>query len=255
MKQHLLISIDCIVDTRIWAVNELNPKAALDITSTKQKIEKYVTRVTDSFPEYGITYDDFRAKYRKRDINALLNGAPTAFMLELHKILSAIFDLKVNEPHKVEAIEIHLNTYPYNLTEEEKEDWLDVVSAYIKYPIPVKCVCMSPSTISPHMLKNSDYSALFLYDFEEWVSYHYGLLCTDNPDIYMPQVSVHAPFGFISKEKMKVATELTNPKGETTNPEETTIFTFRRYFAYEPYPFGLFSMIHPDQLAYYLTEK
>lgn len=253
MKQHLLISIDCIVDTRIWAIAQLNAQAARELTADKKNLEKYLLRVTDSFPEYGIDYKTFRETYRKRTIDALFNGAPTAFMLELRKIISAIYDLKVHEPQKVENIEIHLNTYPYQLNEREQLEFIDVVATYVHYPIAVKCVHIPPSSISPFMLTGSDYSALFIYDFEEWMSYHYGLMCADVPEIYMPRIAVHAPFGFISLDKMKTAVELTNPKGETTNPEEAAIFALKRFFAYEPYPLGVFSIAHPEQVANYFT--
>ena len=255
MKQIILIDYDCIMDSRLGFLNYYHSEQALEIFKSDEALLKFTDRIGDEFKEYGYQEGEFRERYRKRDNTFIQKALPTAFCFELKHFVGKMIDMMVLQPHRLSEIEIQINLYPYVFDEEQADFIAGIILRYIDHLVKIKTVYIPPTEFTPHLIKTSDYSALFIYDFEQWVAHHYNPMVQDCDEIRNPSFTIYTPSNFVNSEKLREAVEFKNPKGETANPIEGIQMMFKHWFNLELMDMAAFSLGAPSKAAQYFLDK
>lgn len=256
MKQSILLSLDALFDTRFGTLSVIEPNYTKEIMSDNKKLAGYLERFEDSYTDLGYDTERFRALYRTRDSRILTISPLTALTYELKNIVRELLDAAIDEPHRVDGVELVINTAPYKDIPSEIEELLILhLQKLIGFPVEISIVNLPISFLSPYMLKHSKYVAMYIYDIEEWLIHHYNPMVSLTDDLMMPQFTIVTPMIVTSKEKLKEAIEFESPTGETCDYFEGLAFTFKDLFKYETMDAAAFSLPHPKYVANFLRKK
>ena len=186
----VLISIDCILDTRLGTIMDIDPNLVDKILVNKEF--NYHERLVDEFPYINKTIYDER--YLNRDISILSQSMVTnlfGFLIEMHKTLQTEIKTKPD----IDDLQYVINTYPYLLTPTELADLILCFRFNMKdQDIKVTTIWAAPEKITPEFC-NTDITAMFMYDYELWLSIHANKLSK----VSLHDITLFAPM--IYKEK------------------------------------------------------
>ena len=196
-KQHLLVDLDTLLDTRMGTLVKIDLDNLVKIDK-----KKYLTRRSDNFDELvNVDIDEYKELYKNRDVETLKCSGMTTYMLAVNKMLGEIAKEKIDNP-AIESIELHVNYYPYKLSESMIKEFTDVISFYTNRLTKVKLVNLHPMLITPSLLKN-EYSLYATYDFDVWL----GLQGKNLENHPIPTVTVNVPSLFVNEVPDKEAIE------------------------------------------------
>lgn len=207
MQQDILIELDMLLDSRLGVISQMDINLADRILS-----RGYVNRKTDNFtvldPSFDI--DEYRRRYKARDVETLKESRCTPIAVVLNSITNQLEKQQINTP-LVSGITITVNIHPYRLTDEEKSVLVDMVSEYTSLTSDIKLIDLPLSNITPTYIKET-YTAVFLYNFDEWLSIHRDALSVCK----MPTVTMVAPALFV--DKIPTQAEITHPTAGVVDP-------------------------------------
>ena len=212
-NEAILIEIDTILETRLGTVDLLNREWA-----EKLAMSEYRHRLSDDFnlfvPE--IDMDLYKKTYAKRDWEVLAHSAPTEFSVDLTRILDELlFDPKRISPNA--TTEIHVNIYPYDLTDAEKIEMVQAIHEITATVFYIKLVNIPSYSITFETIKANNWVAIFAYDLNLILSNMItmesikGKLRCNNVMLYTP----HITFNF---DELKKTVEETTAMGEKFEP-------------------------------------
>lgn len=161
-KRSIYVEIDTMLDTRLPILYLLSKKTAEDCLYSGS----YHTRNSDQFG--NISAEIFYAFYNKR-IKPILYMATKTPMLEVVKEHYADIVTNPMTIDHEEDYSIYLNTYPYDLTTEEIENFTTMMKSSIPDSI-IKHVNMSPMELSPDWVKKNA-GTLIMYQGVNWIEY------------------------------------------------------------------------------------
>lgn len=161
----VLISLDCLLDTRMGALSQVSPGYA----DALWRDERYWERLVDDFDPFcgaGATLL-YEERYRRRDLSTLKASRMTHAILELRRICSELEYAIVTDP-ELEGAEIHINLDPYEMPEEDAEDirrWvaIDTLGGIPVYTTRVSLKDLTIAAIREH------WDLVILYDFNAWL--------------------------------------------------------------------------------------
>lgn len=189
-KQCIYVQLDALLDTRLAVISKLNPEAAVKLLTE----DAYYLRQIDDFEELtGITRSAFQEAYAKRDVEILQNSRITHIPMMLYELISKMEQMETDTPF-VEDLQVHVNYWPYVLSDDERYQFELAISAYSGIETPVRLFSQHPMELTPRHIKQT-YSGLILYDFREWCSYHITAL----ENVHFPTITVIAPALFHDK--------------------------------------------------------
>lgn len=172
IDQRLLVNLDSLMDTRAGTLALIDPEYIKKVMS-----DTYREREEDDwdkvFGEEGLN-ETFLERYRARDVDTLKASICTENVYLINELTTSWQELMINSP-KVESIEVHINQYPYKLTEAEKEMFVRVITTYVSMDARVKVVDIPTKNLTPEYIDEL-YSVLILYDLDEWLWEHYKAL-------------------------------------------------------------------------------
>lgn len=162
-----LISLDAIWDTRLGVVAMLGGDA-LD----KLEAMDYNKRSSDE----GLhSIEGYTEAWAKRTTEVLRYSTRNQFFDTMCKLINDdILDHTVGMPNR--KFNLFLNTYPYRLTAEEKEEYCYVLHILLGGRVNVETRYLGPMAMSPSNLAGGCYIAVAMYDFTEWVKMHFEAL-------------------------------------------------------------------------------
>ena len=212
-NEAILIELDTILETRLGTVALLNQEWAEKLTKSD-----YRHRLSDDFnifvPE--IDMEQYKQKYAKRDWEVLAHSAPTEFSVDLSRILDELlFDPKRISPNA--TTEIHVNIYPYDLTDQEKIQMVEAIHEITGTIFYIKLVNIPPYSINFEVIKTNNWVAIFTYDLnlllQNMITMESikGKLRCNNVMVYAP----HITFNF---DELKNTVEETTASGEKFEP-------------------------------------
>lgn len=212
-NEAILIELDTILETRLGTIDLLNPEWA------KKLIEAgYQHRLSDDLDMFvpEIDMELYRKTYAKRDWQVLAHSAPTEFSVDLSRILDELlFDPKRLSPNG--TTEIHVNIYPYDLTDAEKMEMVQAIHEITATIFYIKLVNIPPYSITFETIKANNWVAIFTYDLNLILSNMItmesikGKLRCNNVMLYAP----HITFNF---NELKSTVEETEAAGEKFEP-------------------------------------
>lgn len=257
MKQSLLVSLDCLLDTRLAILDLLNPDLALSITTDAKSMADYVTRLWDDWPQWGVDNQTFVEVYRARDEEILSTCINTALVYELKNILIAMMAEANAQPHLSGDIQIDINMAPYaNLPEEASQAIVSAVRQHLGMLVPVEAVYYPYQSLSPMFFQSAQYANVFMYDFEEWLTHHYNMLTTNNDESLVIQNTVITVPNTIARHKDKImeANNYKSPSGDTIDWRIGLEYVCLPYFKLEIVDVGMMSIPLPEYLQHYLRD-
>lgn len=162
-KQTILIELDALIDTRLGTLKQCFSEAA-----KKLDLESYVRRVkADFWTELGISTEQFTTAYKKRNVDTLLASMHTGLYHNLPLLLGGLLLNGLTSPVH-EELKININTYPYELNEDELEDIVYCFQQRLWKDCEITTVFYKPEDITPAMLVDIS-PAYILYDIELWL--------------------------------------------------------------------------------------
>lgn len=167
---YILVDIDALYDTRLATLKGIDDSYVDRVLKAG-----YRDRITDNFAEFipEIDMDLYNKLYRNRDIATLVTAAAFPTMMILHLALVVREHIKMASEGPMSGIPtVCINTYPYDLTPEEKKVITKGIYGDIDEVLcQVTTVRLSPEQMSPTAIK-SRYKVLFIYDLSGWMKLH-----------------------------------------------------------------------------------
>ena len=185
MDQVILVDLDTLLDTRIATLSKINPEAAIKAIRT----ESYYNRSINDFKTIcGITKSVFDEAYAKRDVLTLKISLPTSAIIALRTMMADLTGQKETTPF-AEDVKLVINTYPYDLNQEEANAIAGVMSGYSGLkPEKVSTVKIAWEDLTPRAIRGT-YTGLMIYNFREWMEQQQDQFLK----VKMPEVVVLAP--------------------------------------------------------------
>ncbi len=166
--QKILIELDALLDTRQGTLLAHYPDC-VDNIFRKGKESPYYQRLTDDMDVLDSRIDSviFKEHYRLRSVDTLKLSVVTSMVGYLRNYIAGLERASIDSP-VVQGYELHVNSYPYKLSEEEKRLIGLAVVNFIRPPTKVSVV-----TIPHHRMTTTDlkdhYDMVILYNFVEWL--------------------------------------------------------------------------------------
>lgn len=193
------VELDCLFDTRLSLMYDIDKNIMRDMISTG----KYHSRIMDQFGYLSVRM--FRTIYNYRNANTLDNPVGTLIndVIKDYCIEATITAKSYEEYNK---INVYVNIYPYNLTEEDIELLRMGISNSIKIPVNVEIIYKPYTEIEPDFIKNN-IGMMIMYDGLLWVEHF-----TSNGELLknsLPDVVLMTPM-LLHRNLLIKKTELTN---------------------------------------------
>jgi hypothetical protein len=161
----LMVSLDACLDVRLGELMAVNDKLGVAVASNPD----YFTRESDEF----VTFDGHEVgkeykKYLPKDpADVLPFSLLTAIFPYLFQLIHELVRRNIDRPEYAQ-LEVHINTFPYKLREDELETMRLVFSEKLKYSQVVKMVNYPPETLTSGFL--STYLGMVLYSPLAWIN-------------------------------------------------------------------------------------
>lgn len=168
--KRILISLDELLDTRLAMVGVFDPEVVKRWVSTDAS--EYFRRPTDDilWKSINATKEDWDKVWDNRDVGLLRQSVVTHIPRIMTDIILAYRESGEHSLGDLETI-CEVNTYPYNLSEEELielgnilEETIPIISSFrfVKYKLEDLTV--------PFVKSNFDF--IFMYEFNKWADKH-----------------------------------------------------------------------------------
>lgn len=214
MILRLMIELDMLLDTRIAAVSQLNQQAAIDLLTPA-----YRQRISDDLGELTplITTEEFKKKYALRNKETLMWARPTPMLYFFCLTVNQNVELSQSNEN-IEEIEIDINTYPYDLNDEEKDEICACLLTYINYPVVVRTIFMPPYALTINEIKLRQWTSLYMYNFRDWAESIIPNMTEATPKI--PSVFIVAPELLKTQKELPAVDDMKMPNGQQVSPHQ-----------------------------------
>lgn len=178
----IYVDIDSLFDTRIATLYRHDPKLVENLLEN----DLYHKRDTDAFG--NLKRSDFYELYNKRDESVLKESIRTEIITLIARILLEMEEKRIEMPF-MQINQLHINTYPYKLSEEDKLEITEAFYIFLTQKLAViDIVYIPPLLLNPTFIKEH-YEIVFMYDWLDWVNLHKENLVNDNCmeiDFFLP---------------------------------------------------------------------
>jgi hypothetical protein len=159
----IYVELDCLLDTRLAVLEGMDKEKVIDIIDGG-----YHTRREDWWD--GIDMEEYRRRYKERTIYTLSQSTVTGCVALIQKVAFELAsDLPESPTHN--KIEVHINTYPYRLSEEECLGIEAALTQWVSAPISYQFLYLSPEQLTVGLV-NTKYTVLIMYDYSSWLDMH-----------------------------------------------------------------------------------
>lgn len=188
-EKHILVMLDCILDTRQGTLLKINPDVAFDITSK----EEYHARESDEFTseKYGklstVLFENIKEKFKHEII---FSSMKTKMYLFLQELITGYANLSLSTPH-VSTITVEINLFPYQFTDTQVEYLMKAMIAHLGNTAAISIVNFD---IQSMLLKEvaSKYDCIIMYNPTNWLNSKHNELKTGvlkETTLYLPKMN------------------------------------------------------------------
>lgn len=159
----LFVELDCLFDTRLATLYSFGEDQLVNTFD-----ESYYERLEDQF--VGIDTAEFNLRYSQRNKKVLKDALPTPLIKLISEFVESTLSNSLNSPFKY-LPKIAINSYPYNLTDEEKK--LICASLYLKLDsaCDIEISDLTYEELTPQVVKK-EYAIMILYEYHKWIELH-----------------------------------------------------------------------------------
>lgn len=186
----IYVPLDVLLDTRIGTVAKLG---GTDLV-LKVLNGNYHARQADKFPDVDV--GAFNTAYANRDVETLTLSTLTEVISLMRKVVTTLIEQAIVRPFH-EGVRIVVNTYPYQLSDEDTQQIMRVLAVKMdafnsveqfNIPFHIEPIHLSDKELTPEYCI-ANFAAMLMYDYGNWLSTQQRALLR-RP---MPQVSLFAP--------------------------------------------------------------
>lgn len=247
MRQVVYCDIDSILDTRIGTIVKINPEAADEILSKEEYFlrnhDHEIVGLTDK-----VTLEDYKTMWENRDVETLMLSRPTNMLLQLSTIMMKLDKDAINTP-LIDSVDLEINIYPYQLTDEEKDELKIIISTYVGALVKITIIDQKVGLIEPGYIKEN-YGLMIIYEFQQWLRDIFPKLQTTG--VRLPDVYFMLPALYEDKEKIPTEDDETVEEGKRINAFAAMEFMFIEYLSIAFQPVIAFSFMTPELFKQYI---
>ena len=185
----IYFDLDSILDTRIATLSSINEDAAF-----RALVGGYFERTTDDPAEYteGITHEQFKETYAKRDIKTLKQSKPTQLAYTIGGMLKDLELQAIRGNIGISECEIILNVWPYRLTQDQKISFIRMMKTMVTTKHDFRVWDLPVGDFTLRTMLNENISNVYMYDFNQWYCETLAegsggtFVCTEGTTIYAP---------------------------------------------------------------------
>ena len=183
IRQCLYVPLDALIDTRLGLLKRKWPDKfkEVDIKAYRERITFHVWKL------FGIEKKEWLDAWNNRDVDVLLDSAPTELATRLRIIVGHLAVSAMTTP-VVERPEIVVDVAPYRLTDEERREIRDVVELLAPEGTIVTTEFISDKHLTPELI-SARFDGMFLYDLVTWIEKQAEALKIKQ----VPKVIIHYP--------------------------------------------------------------
>lgn len=179
----LMVMMDTLLDTRMGTLLSLGSDVLNHVIDTGG----YYTRVEDKFPD--VDPQVFKTAYENRNKDILKKSGVTQIVMMIEEYVSKIQNQNLVSPfHQIPKVV--LNTYPYQLTEKEIDNFKRLLVRYTNKQAIVDVIYLSYEDLTPKYVKKH-LSMLIMYDYHQWLEIH--AVNKNFETVTCPEVTVVGP--------------------------------------------------------------
>ncbi|ANH51937.1 hypothetical protein RAY_156 [Erwinia phage vB_EamM_RAY] len=161
------VPLDALLDTRIGVIDQVAGEVGLGLVESW-----YHTRTADRFDRKGtaLTQAAYQAAWAARSEETLKRTRMTFVPMYLMNLISR-FNTSHGMPIMAATYNITVNTYPYRLSDERKEQLQKIIETYTSGIAEITIDYISPADLTVEYVK-ANYSVCIMYEFDEWLMLH-----------------------------------------------------------------------------------
>lgn len=176
--------LDAILDTRLGTLHCMNEQFAIDAVQHAN----YSTRVSDDFSAFcGVTFEDYKAAYAKRDEAVLQASIVTNASFILNSVCGELVRQRIETPF-TGSVTVEVNLWPYQLDAETRRDIENAIASLLPVDVHVRSCYVPIEQLTIRMVA-SRYTGMIIYNFAEWLQLH----CREFEEVNIPGVTIIAP--------------------------------------------------------------
>lgn len=179
-----LVELDALLDTRMALLYRELSEEDFELAVKS----KYFTRHVDDYK--NLPFEKFRGLYRDRTKALLKDAIVTKIIDMIREFAMAVISNVVSSPHHFEPV-VYLNTYPYDLDDEEIAAIHDMVKLKLKNICDIEVINLSYKQMTPSFIKSNNISYLAIYDYVEYLNCHVNE--NEFSEVTNPDVSLVCP--------------------------------------------------------------
>ena len=240
----ILVHADTLFDTRLGTLARLSPDLASKMIA---KADKYRKRITDElhFIDPKIDIAAYNKAYAERNIDTLKASTITTFVAELAKVIEGLEERAALGDPMCKYISLHVNFYPYRLSNEQKQLFLSCLSTYIGFTTTIVAVDIPLAHLTTNRMRIEGYTHVYLYNLEEWMKAAYGK--PDSMIAHAPEITVTACA--LSKDSRALFEEMKTPIPDVPqNPFDLVKYSLATFFNLEWLTPEAYSIVDPREL-------
>lgn len=243
MKRKFVVMLDALLDTRLGTMFGIDKEAA-----TKLLVPMYHGRLRDNFTDFQdkVSHETYAEAYKNRNKDTLKGSLMTMMNIFLGELVRQTEKLQRENQATVDDIEVLINCYPYQLTENEHRAIAVAVASRTGIYTPVNTIHVPVEQMTIGWLLQEDVSHLIIYDFAEWAIAVLGQLDThpeNAPGVKLYTAALLDPTQDEPDEEM-----LKDKHGNMMDPFQEQARFFSEVIGLEFLPAEMFSIPTPKEI-------
>jgi len=233
---YIYVDLDALLDTRLTTILQHWPEAAARLVAD----DAYYLREMDEWLEHGISKEDFRRAYDRRDINVLRGAIVTPNAMRLNEIISHLEVQNSTTPGAGKPV-VELNIWPYKLDDAQRTAYINAVMNFTGVETLVTIINRPPQLVTMSDARHK-YAGLFMYDFAYWARLHTKAMST----VIAPSTTFYAPTIFLDKPMSPDDLKAHGLRGDV-NPVVLVEMGFAEKLALDMLPTFFFCPVRPER--------
>ncbi len=160
-SHNILIDLDVVLDTRLALLYAIDEDIAVSVVNSGI----YNKRIRDNFG--NVSADIFNYFYKQRNKVLLKYALPS----NIFKIVNELLIGHITDSVTTKLTKIYINTYPYNLTDDEKDIVLGTVDGLFKNCVFDLVYLNDITDLTPKWVKDN-VQTIIKYNGLEWLENH-----------------------------------------------------------------------------------
>lgn len=245
MLQRIVVDLDALLDTRLATIAGLYPDIAKQIVEDPELFYRYQTRRSDEFSRLhpGINNAAYQAAYDNRNVATLKRSTITEMIPFLSMLVQEIERAEITGDAEVDGGELILNTWPYQLTEDEEYAFQVAVLTRAGLHTPVSCVRLAPHEMTTGRIAEEKWVGIVSYSLETWLRETFRVYPKDKKPTCVPAASFITPGLLSTEEGVDDPTKRQMPNGDSLDPFIATKWNYAELIGIVFTPPSAFSIL------------